>query len=226
MAAASGSQVLIELLPRLRQKGRVVILGPTYNEHEACWQKQGHGCATVERLSDALSASPDVIVVVNPNNPDGRVLALAELAGAASDLHRRGGWLVIDEAFADLEDCVSVAGQDLPGTIVLRSFGKTYGLAGLRLGFAVADSDLAARIRSELGLWSISGPTLAIGATALADTAWLQAQRTALRTAARDLDGLLIRSGFGIVGGTLLFRLARHEKAPEFFEMLAGLEFG
>ncbi|MDF2811601.1 MAG: threonine-phosphate decarboxylase, partial [Microvirga sp.] len=163
IVAAPGSQSLIELLPRLRPKGRVAIIGPTYNEHAACWMGQGHECIDVATLSDALSERPDIIVLVNPNNPDGRVVAAPELASAATIMHARDGWLVVDEAFADLEDGVSIAHRDLPGTIILRSFGKTYGLAGIRLGFAIAARPIVDEIRAQLGLWAISGPALAIG---------------------------------------------------------------
>ena len=169
IVAAPGSQALIELLPRLRSKSRVAILGPTYNEHAACWHHEGHVCAAVETLSEALSTTPDVIVVVNPNNPDGRVVSAADLEQAAAILSTRDGWLVVDEAFADLEDGVSLAHRNLPATIILRSFGKTYGLAGIRLGFALAPNDFTNTIRDHLGLWAVSGPALEIGAKALAD---------------------------------------------------------
>ena len=149
IVAAPGSQALIELLPRLRSKSRVAILGPTYNEHAACWHREGHVCAAVETLSEALSTTPDVIVVVNPNNPDGRVVSAADLEQAAAFLSTRDGWLVVDEAFADLEDGVSLAHRNLPATIILRSFGKTYGLAGIRLGFALAPNDFTNTIRDH-----------------------------------------------------------------------------
>jgi cobalamin biosynthetic protein CobC len=172
-------------------------------------------------LSEALSETPDVIVVVNPNNPDGRVVPEADLQQAAAILSRRDGWLVIDEAFADLEVAVSMAHRDLPATIILRSFGKTYGLAGIRLGFAIAADEFTKAIRDHLGLWAISGPALEIGTRALADRGWIEAQGELLRAAARDLDCLLISRGFEIVGGTLLFRLARHPEARSLFERLA-----
>jgi cobalamin biosynthetic protein CobC len=162
-----------------------------------------------------------VIVVVNPNNPDGRVIPEADLEQAAVVLSRRNGWLVIDEAFADLEDGVSVAHRELPGTIILRSFGKTYGLAGVRLGFAIAEHAFIEVIRDHLGLWAISGPALEIGTEALADREWIEAQRQVLRSPGRDLDSLLASRGFEIVGGTLLFRLAQHSEAAFLFETLA-----
>ncbi|MBZ6077260.1 threonine-phosphate decarboxylase CobD [Microvirga sp. WGZ8] len=222
LVAAAGSQALIGLLPRLRPPGRVAIIGPTYSEHELSWSRHGHRVLSMADLDAALAAQADVIVVVNPNNPDGRVIPSQRLADAAQLLATRGGWLVIDEAFADLEPGHSVAGGSLANTIVLRSVGKAYGLAGLRLGFAVAWPAQAQAIRDNLGPWAVSGPALALGSQALADQAWLSAERSRLSRASHRLDALLHRAGFELIGGTCLFRLARHEVAAQYFERLAG----
>ncbi|MEH3146172.1 MAG: threonine-phosphate decarboxylase CobD [Methylobacterium frigidaeris] len=218
VVAAPGTQVLISLLPRLRPPGRVAVVSPTYAEHAAGWRRAGHGVEAVADLDAA--AGLDVAVVVSPNNPDGRTWspdALSELAGR---LAARGGWLVVDEAFADLEPGPGLCPVLPPGAIVLRSFGKTYGLAGLRLGFAVTEADLAARIRDGLGPWAVSGPAIAVGRQALADTAWRSRTRAdRFRDAAR-LDGMLERAGGRTVGGTCLFRTAAFARAPALFDGL------
>ncbi|NIX77868.1 threonine-phosphate decarboxylase CobD [Microvirga terricola] len=221
VVATAGSQATIRLLPRLRDKSKVAIVGPTYSEHERSWVSEGHDIQVATSLADALALTPDVVVIANPNNPDGRIADPTELAEAASILHRRGGWLVVDEAFADLDDEASIAGKKLPGTIVLRSFGKAYGLAGVRLGFAICDPVFSVRIREELGPWAVSGPALALGAQALGDAAWLADQKVRLARACLVLDELLTRADFHIVGGTRLFRLARHPQAGDWFERLA-----
>ena len=121
---------------------------------------------------------------------------------------KRGGLLLVDEAFADLEDGISLAPHlPQPGLIVLRSFGKTYGLAGLRLGFALAPPAEAVAIREALGPWPVSGPAIAIGRKALADAEWRCQARSGLDIACRRLDRLLAGSGLTIAGGTMLFRL-------------------
>ena len=131
------------------------------------------------------------------------------------------GLLVVDEAFIDLLPSEASLAGDLPdNAVVLRSFGKTYGLAGLRLGFAIAPSTLAARLRDELGPWAVSGPALAIGTTALGDEAWLKAMTTRLATMAETLDALLVAAGFTMLGGTPLFRLVSHPKARLLVERL------
>ena len=162
-------------------------------------------------------------VVVNPNNPDGRVVGLGTLREIAEACASAGGWLIVDEAFADLDPGMSAAGlvPELP-VIVLRSFGKFYGLAGLRLGFAIAPPAIAASLREALGDWAVSGPALAVGTAALADDAWAKAMRLRLAAEAAALDGVLTGGGLERVGGTSLYRLVRHPGAAAIHECLAA----
>ena len=217
VAAAPGSQSLIQVLPRLRPPGSVAVLTPTYGEHAACWAAAGH---SVVDASDP-EAPADVVVVTNPNNPDGRRLPPERLVNRARELADRGGWLVVDEAFADVAPELSVAAAaDAPGLVVLRSFGKFFGLGGLRLGFALAEPQLAESIRRALGSWAVAGPALAIGRQALADEDWIGKTRNRLKTSAKRLDDLLSAAGLEIVGGTDLFRLVRMQAAAALFDGL------
>ena len=104
--------------------------------------------------------------------------------------------------------------------IVLRSFGKFFGLAGLRLGFALASPDLAARLAARLGPWAVSGPAIAIAERALADAAWIDGTRRRLADAAAKLDGLLADARTEVIGGTSLFRLVRMPSASRLFQHL------
>ena len=213
LVAAPGTQALIQILPRLVPRSRVAIVGPTYAEHELNWRRHGHDVAVV---ADLEAADADIVVVVNPDNPTGRLLPTQALRGVAARL------LVVDEAFIDLMPSeASLAGELPDNAIVLRSFGKVYGLAGLRLGFAIAAVPLAQRLREELGPWAVSGPALSIGAAALTDDAWLQETASRLAGDARRLDALLVSAGFTVLGGTLLFRLASHPEAQGKIEDLA-----
>ena len=215
VVAAPGTQVLISLLPRLLQQDTVAIVGPTYAEHAAAWAAGGSVVRIVDGI-DALGAER-AVVLCNPNNPDGRRFRDAELAQLAG----RVGVLVVDEAFADLEEAGLSLAPALPANaVVLRSFGKTYGLAGLRLGFAIAAPALARTIRTALGPWAVSGAAIEIGKTALADSDWLaKAKRRGAFDAAR-LDLLLAKAGLQVVGGTRLFRLARAGDAMAVFNRL------
>jgi cobalamin biosynthesis protein CobC len=220
VVSAPGTQSLIQLIPRLYAPSRIAVLGPTYAEHAIAWRREGHD---VVEVSD-LVATADVkgAVVVNPNNPTGRIIRANDLRELAASLHRRGGFLVVDEAFADaMPSEISVVPDLPPAAIVLRSFGKTYGLAGLRLGFAIAHQQTAERLRDHLGPWSVSVPAMTIGATALADDQWIAASIEKLTRKCRRLDGLLQTCGCTILGGTPLFRLVSHRSAASIADTLA-----
>jgi len=222
VVAAPGTQSLIQWLPQLASGGPVAVVEPTYNEHALAWRMAGHEVIAVTGL-DELPQAVRHAVVVNPNNPDGRVISRSVLARAAALLQERGGWLVVDEAFADLQPEISSVELcvDLPA-IVLRSFGKFYGLAGLRLGFAIAPKDTAQRIALALGPWPCSGPALAVGAAALRDHEWARGTRGALHHRASEVDAVLAQAGFRMVGGTDLFRLAQRADANKLHASLAA----
>ena len=223
IVAAPGTQILIDLLPRvvpdLIRAGPVAVLGPTYAEHALAWRKMGATVVEADTLAQAADAA--TVVVVNPNNPDGRLLSVSELAALAARCAARGGLLVVDEAFCDFTPEASLVPALPPATLALRSFGKTYGLAGVRLGFAIGEANLVSALRDAMGPWAVAGPALAIGVQALADAAWL-AQAGAARAAdAARLDALLAPRG-EIIGGTALFRLLATPEAPALFAHLGG----
>lgn len=221
VAATPGTQALIQILPRLVPGASVAILGFTYQEHARVWREAGREVTIVEDI--AALEHFDVAVVVNPNNPDGRLVPADTLAALAVRMGAEGRRLIVDEAFVDvMEEGASLAPRlPLPGTIVLRSFGKTWGLAGLRLGFALADPGFAARLRAAFGPWAVSGPAIAIGRAALADRDWLTAARLRLVTDAGRLDAMLEAAGLRVIGGTPLFRLATVPSAATVQERLA-----
>ena len=218
IAAAPGTQALIQWLPRLRAIGRVAVVSPTYGEHAASWRLAGHDVSEISDLPDA--ADFDVVVITRPNNPDGRAAPRDDLTSLAAVLSHKGGLLVVDEAFADLDPGASVAAHADGGLIALRSFGKFYGLPGLRLGFAVTDAATARDIGAALGPWPVSSIAADIGADALADRDWQAETRDWLADAAMRMDKCLGAAEIGIVGGTDLYRLAETARAAEIYEKL------
>ncbi len=220
VVAGPGSQALIQALSRILPHGAVGALEPTYGGFAAAFATLGARAAEANQLENMDGL--DIAIVVNPNNPDGRITPPAALL----DLHKRlaphAGVLVVDEAFADLEAESESLAPMLPsrGAVVLRSFGKAYGLAGLRLGFAIASPDIVQSLRAVLGQWPVSGPAIAVGVRALADSDWLEATRARLGKESARLDNLLSGAGWRIIGGTRLFRLAAHAEAPAAFERL------
>lgn len=221
VTAVPGTDLALRLLPLLAPPGPVTILGPTYSGHAEAWRDGGRDVRVAKAL-DAISADSRVVVVVNPNNPDGRRLTPGALLAMAARLATVGGLLVVDEAFADLEPEGSVlphlAGEPI---VVLRSFGKFYGLAGLRLGFALGDADVIARLGRLVGDWPVSGTAIRLGRRALADTDWQATARARLRSGRERLVGILTAAGLGIAGGTDLFQLAVAPDAVSLHESLA-----
>ena len=219
VASVPGTQLLISLLPRLFPHASVAILGPTYGEYARSFEAGGSRVAGVSTL-DALAGAPCAIIC-NPNNPDGRRFD----AGTLLELARKrtgNGLLVIDKSFADLEgEGLSLAPQlPQPGLLVLRSLSKSFGLGGVRLGFALADPALAASIRTALGPWPVSGPAIDIGLSALADRGWLEAAKQRLALDVTRLDGMLREGGMTVIGGTRLFRLAQRAEASSLYQRL------
>ena len=189
---------------------------------ERVWAASGAEVKTFENLENLAAA--DVAIVVNPNNPDGRLVGVENLLALARKMGAQGKTLIVDEAFVDfLPPEASLAPHlPAPGLIVLRSFGKTFGLAGLRLGFALCDAEMAARLRGALGPWAVSGAAVEIGARAYADSEWLRQSAARLEIFSARLDALLRDAGLEILGGTPLFRLARHARAATLFQRLGA----
>lgn len=220
IVAAPGTQALIQLIPRIFRPTSVAIAGPTYKEHATCWRRAGHLVDVVEDLADAADAK--IAIVVNPNNPTGKLLTPEYLFATSEKLAHDGGLLVVDEAFADVTPDASVSAEaSKDGLLVLRSFGKFFGLPGLRLGFALSSSSLAAKLRGEVGPWAVSGPAIAIGTAALSDREWIEETRFKLARESKRLDTLLMQAGMEIVGGTHLFRLAKSNRARSIAHDLA-----
>jgi len=220
VVVAPGSQILLPMVASLVPAATAIVAAPTYPELARAAALAGHDVQTTERIDKCGGAK--LVMVANPNNPDGRLLTRPALLELAQDLRRQGGLLVADEAFMDVEPPGASLAPDLArgNIIVLRSFGKFFGLPGLRLGFALTTPRLARRLSAVLGPWPVSGPALTIGAKALADTAWIEGTRRRLANAAAALDAILTASGLDIVGGTGLFRLVRSEAAPALFQRL------
>ena len=202
LIAAPGASALIARIPALLPPARVAIPAPTYNEHARAFRACGW---TV--TDDATEAT----VIVHPNNPDGR------LHSAPATPFR-----VIDESFCDVTpDASHIAQATRPGTLILKSFGKFWGLAGARLGFAIGDPALIDRLKPMIGPWAVPGPTLAIATAALNDPTWADTTRSRLATDAQRLDALMAAAGTTPLGGTTLFRLYDTEDAGAWQDRLA-----
>jgi cobalamin biosynthetic protein CobC len=199
----AGTQAAIQALPRLRAPSRVRVAAPTYAEHAHHWGMHGHSLSLCDY--DQLDTDNcDVLVVCNPNNPTGATIPAAQLLRWAGELAARGGWLVVDETFADTTPELSVAAHSAqPGLIVLRSIGKFFGLAGARVGMVGAEPALLAALADLLGPWTISGPAQRIARRAFEDIDWQQRTRVQLVAAGERLQGMLAANGIASSGCAL-----------------------
>ncbi|SDX57623.1 L-threonine O-3-phosphate decarboxylase [Ruegeria halocynthiae] len=202
---APGASAVIARMPALAKTGRVQITMPTYNEHAAAFSAQGW---TVQDCAPA-----EARVIVHPNNPDGRIW---------HDADANAPLTVIDESFCDVApDASLIHLAERPGIVVLKSFGKFWGLAGLRLGFAIGHPELIARLNDLTGPWSVAGPALRVGEQALRDQGWAAATRARLADEAERLDHLVVTKGARLIGGTSLFRLYEVDDATAWQDRLA-----
>lgn len=206
VVAVPGSDLAIRLLPHLLGKQDIQYLAPLYSGHRAAWPE-------ARPVTPGAMDEAEALILANPNNPDGRIIY-------PEDLRALPGQLIVDEAFADAMPGISLV-PNRWGAIVLRSFGKFYGMAGLRLGFVIADRPVASRMRALLGDWPVSAPAIAIATAAYEDEDWQAAQRQRLTLACHRLDVLLRSAGLDVGGGTFLFRHARSDEALALFQHLA-----
>jgi cobalamin biosynthetic protein CobC len=237
----AGSQAAIQALPRLRPPGRVAILSPGYREHQQAWRAAGHAVqeVSVARLRSGL---PDceVLVLIHPGNPGAERFGREELQAWHRELAARGGWLLLDEAFIDCTPEASLAAlANQPGLIVLRSVGKFFGLAGIRVGFVLAEAAILSPLRELLGPWTLSGPARAVAMLALDDRAWQQSMRGQLAEESARLARLLSRHQLRPTAGCCLFQwvctpgaarlhrcLAQRAILTRLFETPSSLRFG
>ena len=223
-----GSQSAIERLPFLRRPCRVGIPEPGYHEHGHWWRQAGHEVIPLPlelACNEPVWADTlDVLVWIQPNNPTGLALAPDQLLEWHKRLATRGGWLVLDEAFADGLDELSLSrytGSASPGLVVMRSLGKFFGLAGIRAGAVLTDATIAAGLKDLIGPWALSGPARFLMARALEDTGWQSKMTVMLMEQSERLAGVLDQFGLTPSGGTLLFRYVPHPDAARIADALA-----
>lgn len=221
----AGSQAAIQILPMLRSSCHIGVLQPGYAEHEYAWQCAGHQVSpvTAEMVNNTVSQL-DVLVLIHPNNPTGTRFSLAQLLSWHDQLVRRGGWLVVDEAFMDITPEYSlVSYSTLPGLIVLRSLGKFFGLAGARVGFVCAQAALLKQLSDKLGPWTVNSPARWVATAALGDHLWQQATRQSLLSEGVRLHTLLTQYGLKPEGGCALFQWVETPLAIHLHEKFARL---
>lgn len=239
--SCAGSQQAIRLLPHLfkdvqkhakqgaiiHTEAKVWVTAGSFKEHGQAWEEQGYRVGTVacDRISQLLTQQPvDVLILVNPDNPSGYRWTPEQLLKWWSILQRRGGWLIVDEAFMDMTANQSLVPYvEREGLFVLRSVGKFFGLAGIRLGFMFAAEKFIRRSQHMLGSWPVSHPAQFVGSLALQDNEWIDQQKDQLIEQSARLSGLLKKYMPYANQGTDLFRTVYFNDAERVFKELAKL---
>jgi cobalamin biosynthetic protein CobC len=222
LLATAGSQAVIQTLPYCRKPCRVGIISPAYNEHQYAWQQTGHEIVTlnVDTIEPQLDKL-DVLIIINPNNPTGHFFSVQQLKKWHQQLAYRGGWLIVDEAFIDVTPEYSLTPYcPQQGLIVLRSLGKFFGLAGLRVGFVFAEIALLAQLEERLGPWPIATVSRHLAQRALADSTWQKMTRRSLAQSGQRLADLLAANNLNTTG-CALFQWGKHDAAESLHIQLA-----
>ena len=221
--AGAGTQSLLQFIPSLLPRGGIVWIDePTYNEHRPAWEAAGHQVIT----GDANLGKAQSAVIVAPNNPTGKFVHDAIMA-TAKQTATTGGIMLIDGAFAMPAAADPAAGDLLdalaafPHVVHIRSFGKFFGMAGLRLGFAIGAAVHLDQLQRCVGPWAVSSVALDIGNTALNDTAWQAQHNQFLRQQTEQLQMVLTRANLKILGGTTLFQTIKTSRANHLHDHLA-----
>ncbi|TCS39034.1 threonine-phosphate decarboxylase CobD [Reinekea marinisedimentorum] len=202
--AVAGSQAAIMALPaviteQLGRCGTVALPRVGYKEHEQAWtvfKKNNQRWSIVyyqDQPTDAQLAGCDVVVLINPNNPTGYLLDAERLWALHNKLAEQGRWLVVDEAFMDVTPHCSVLNrvQRFDHTVVLRSLGKFFGLAGARVGFVFANPSVLTALTETIGPWTVTGPSRWAAKQALGNSQWQQQNRQRLARSSERLHRLL-----------------------------------
>lgn len=229
----NGSSELLQLLTQtfIHPCDQVAIVGPTYAEYDRASRLAGsrviwcrataeaNFAVPVAAIEAALQRQPRIAFICNPNNPTGQITPRELLLEWV--VRFPATRFVVDESYVDFSDSpVSVADDCLPNLIVLRSLTKSHALAGLRLGYAIADRDVIGSMCQRRVPWSVSAPAQAAGVAAIEDHSWWKASLTRLRNAKSELVQRLTARGFEPLPSSVNFFLVSLSDAASVREQL------
>jgi L-threonine-O-3-phosphate decarboxylase len=227
LLAVSGSQAAIQLIPHLFERSRVGLMLPSYNEHKHAWIQAGHEIVEIQSNSSISAQCSqlqlDVLLLCNPNNPTGDLIDLQTIEECLSIMKKKQGTVLVDEAFMDStpeKSVLPLLEQYQDNLIVLRSLGKFFGLAGARVGFVAASTQILSALTEKLGPWTISGPSRFVACHALRNTQWQESNRHFLKTTAKKLLDELASAKLPADGYTDYFAWVKHRNARQLHEML------
>ena len=202
VVVSPGSQLSIRLLPQLFAKSKVALPVLGYQEHALSWKLAGHQLCFYQNVEELIQliedGKVDHAVVINPNNPSCEKTTKEKLSYISNSIK---GVLLVDEAFMDFYQTApsqipessfgSAISLNAENVIVVRSIGKFFGLAGLRLGFVIGLHPVLQKLQTLFQPWAINHASMLISRQALADTQWQEQQRLKIKAGAKQLEPLL-----------------------------------
>ena len=199
-----GSQIAISLLPTILKKQEVGILEPTYSDYRESFENAGYKVCSCKKFKELFDAK--IAIIVNPNNPDGKSYNLEKLI----HLSEKVEMLILDESFIEAskaESIIAYINEKTNNIIVVKSFGKFFGLAGLRLGFVISGKSIILKLKRIFSSWPVSKVSIKIATKAIRDKKWINNTQLKLLKNVNELDKILKPFNFNLIGGTNLFRL-------------------
>jgi cobalamin biosynthetic protein CobC len=240
ITATSGSQAIIARLPDLFKNNvqenitNIDVWLPEigYKEHEKSWCDAGFNIKQYAQLPSADELTQHaIVVVINPNNPTGKLHQQQTLTALLKKIEALSGWLVVDEAFMDvIKPSQSIINlTENKHLFVLRSVGKFFGLAGIRIGFLSANQYWLVRLQQMSSPWEVNGPAQFITEQALSNKSWQLAHQDDLVRLSKQLEELLAETfltsankgdeGVVSISGCGLFKTLIHPQATELFQL-------
>lgn len=243
----NGASEIIPALMRALKVRRGLLLAPCFSGYERSFKSLGECGISIEYSFFTLSRQanfqldekhleelekciktqkPDILLVTNPNNPDGSIKTLALMEELALCCRSNGTKLLIDECFMKLsEDCEKYTFvsrlADYPEVIVLGAFTKSYAMPGLRLGYLLcADESIIEKTSLQLAEWSVSSLAQAAGLAALQDGGYLERSRKLIQEERRFLCAGLEKLGFTVFSSSSCFILFYSQKENRLREKL------
>ena len=227
IVCGNGAAELIRLICAALDPRTAVLPVPAFAEYEVALEEQGcrinrvyaeeetsfrHGEELLESIKDV---KPDIVFFCNPDNPSGVLSSCSYMLRLAETCEKAGSFFIIDECFIDLTENPKEASlvqylNRFPHMVVMKAFTKTYGMAGVRLGYAItSDDDIAARIRSKTQPWNVSVIASAAGLAALDEKDFVRKGREVIAEERAFLYGELTALGYKVFPTAANFILFR-----------------
>ena len=218
--AGNGSDEILSMLLRcfVGPRDRVAFPTPTYSLYDTLVEIQDGEAVRIPypenfSLPEALAGQNAALTFLcNPNAPSGTLVSLPEIAKLAGAV---AGILVVDEAYVDFAESEGASSipliRQMPNLVVLRTFSKSFSLAGLRIGLGFASEEIIAGMMKVKDSYNVNRLSLVAATAALSDMAWMERNAKRIRRSRKKITAALTRLGYQVYPSHANFVLARKQ---------------